>query len=211
MMLMVFKSAPILKRSLKIRLGLFQFFILKALKMQSRYLGRQWRKSNMDIILSSKATAPTSRIPAATIGVKKTKPFEALLDDYAKFHWDDTVTDKDPLVVSLRERLLKGDRSALASAITLVESRNPRKRAQGNLLLHTVLAAERKRYEEKGKDAMIFRIGISGSPGVGKSSFIEALGKELTENRGMKIAVLTIDPSSSVTGGIFGFFMKRCL
>ncbi|XGW11558.1 hypothetical protein V3C99_012775 [Haemonchus contortus] len=50
MMLMVFKSAPILKRSLKIRLGLFQFFILKALKMQSRYLGRQWRKSNMDIM-----------------------------------------------------------------------------------------------------------------------------------------------------------------
>ncbi|WKX95488.1 hypothetical protein Q1695_012165 [Nippostrongylus brasiliensis] len=50
MMLMVFKSAPILKRSLKIRQGLFQFFILKALKMQSRYLGRQWRKSNMDIM-----------------------------------------------------------------------------------------------------------------------------------------------------------------
>ncbi|EPB73031.1 n1221-like protein [Ancylostoma ceylanicum] len=50
MMLMVFKSAPILKRSLKIRLGLFQFFVLKALKMQSRYLGRQWRKSNMDIM-----------------------------------------------------------------------------------------------------------------------------------------------------------------
>ncbi|VDM59011.1 unnamed protein product [Angiostrongylus costaricensis] len=50
MMLMVFKSAPILKRSLKIRLGLFQFFVLKALKMQSRYLGRQWRKSNMEIM-----------------------------------------------------------------------------------------------------------------------------------------------------------------
>ncbi|KJH42800.1 n1221-like protein [Dictyocaulus viviparus] len=50
MMLMVFKSAPILKRSLKIRLGLFQLFVLKALKMQSRYLGRQWRKSNMEIM-----------------------------------------------------------------------------------------------------------------------------------------------------------------
>ncbi|KHJ77656.1 LAO/AO transport system ATPase, partial [Oesophagostomum dentatum] len=47
----------------------------------------------------------------------------------------------------------------------------------------------------------LFFLGISGSPGVGKSSFIEALGKELTEARGMKIAVLTIDPSSSVTGG----------
>ncbi|VDM73825.1 unnamed protein product [Strongylus vulgaris] len=48
---------------------------------------------------------------------------------------------------------------------------------------------------------MIFRIGISGSPGVGKSSFIEAFGRELTEKRGLKIAVLTIDPSSAVTGG----------
>uniref|UniRef100_A0A0K0DDR9 Methylmalonic aciduria type A protein, mitochondrial n=1 Tax=Angiostrongylus cantonensis TaxID=6313 RepID=A0A0K0DDR9_ANGCA len=64
-----------------------------------------------------------------------------------------------------------------------------------------VLAAERKRYAEKGKDAMIFRIAISGSPGVGKSSFIEALGKELTEGRNLKIAVLTIDPTSAVTGG----------
>ncbi|CAI4224620.1 unnamed protein product [Auanema sp. JU1783] len=50
MMLVVFKSAPILKRSLKVRLGIFQFYVLKALKMQSRYLGRQWRRTNMDII-----------------------------------------------------------------------------------------------------------------------------------------------------------------
>lgn len=42
---------------------------------------------------------------------------------------------------------------------------------------------------------------ISGSPGVGKSSFIEALGEELTEKRGKTVAVLTIDPSSQVTGG----------
>ncbi|KIH45165.1 LAO/AO transport system kinase domain protein [Ancylostoma duodenale] len=104
-------------------------------------------------------------------------------------------------VVRLRDQLLAGSRSALASAITLVESRHPKKRAQGNLLLHSVLAAERKRYVEKGKESMIFRIGISGSPGVGKSSFIEAMGKELTDGRGMKIAVLTIDPSSAVTGG----------
>ncbi|VDM59010.1 unnamed protein product [Angiostrongylus costaricensis] len=48
---------------------------------------------------------------------------------------------------------------------------------------------------------MIFRVAISGSPGVGKSSFIEALGKELTEGRNLKIAVLTIDPTSAVTGG----------
>ncbi|EYB91778.1 hypothetical protein Y032_0202g1785 [Ancylostoma ceylanicum] len=148
----------------------------------------------------SKMTAAAHRIPAA-YGVKKTKPFEAMIEDYAKFHWDDTVKEDDPVVVRLREQLLAGSRSALASAITLVESRHPRKRAQGNLLLHTVLAEERKRYVEKGKESMIFRIGISGSPGVGKSSFIEAMGKELTDGRGMKIAVLTIDPSSAVTGG----------
>lgn len=44
--------------------------------------------------------------------------------------------------------------------------------------------------------------GISGSPGVGKSSFIEALGNELTVNQGKKIAVLTVDPSSATTGGV---------
>ncbi|CAJ0930010.1 unnamed protein product, partial [Mesorhabditis belari] len=50
MMLVVFKSAPILKRCLKIRVGLFQLYTLKLLKMQARYLGRPWRRSNMDII-----------------------------------------------------------------------------------------------------------------------------------------------------------------
>ncbi|KAI6171698.1 Striatin-interacting protein 2 [Aphelenchoides besseyi] len=66
MMLVVFKSAPILKRCLKIRLvtltelinsfrpfqGIFQFYALKLLKMQARYLGRQWRRTNMDVISS---------------------------------------------------------------------------------------------------------------------------------------------------------------
>lgn len=50
MMLVVFKSAPVLKRCMKARLGTFQLYILKLLKMQARYLGRQWRKSNMEII-----------------------------------------------------------------------------------------------------------------------------------------------------------------
>uniref|UniRef100_A0A1I7TVC9 N1221 domain-containing protein n=1 Tax=Caenorhabditis tropicalis TaxID=1561998 RepID=A0A1I7TVC9_9PELO len=49
-MLMVFKSAPVLKRLFKVRLSILQLYVLKAIKMQSRYLGRQWRKSNMDII-----------------------------------------------------------------------------------------------------------------------------------------------------------------
>lgn len=62
-------------------------------------------------------------------------------------------------MVRLRDEILKGSRSALASGITLVESRHPTKRAQGNYLLSEILAAERKRFEKKGTDALIFRIG----------------------------------------------------
>lgn len=50
MMLVVFKSAPILKRALKVRHALMQFYVLKLLKMQTKYLGRQWRKTNMKTI-----------------------------------------------------------------------------------------------------------------------------------------------------------------
>lgn len=50
MMLVVFKAAPILKRTLKVRHGLMQLYVLKLLKMQTKYLGRQWRKTNMKII-----------------------------------------------------------------------------------------------------------------------------------------------------------------
>lgn len=50
MMLVVFKAAPILKRTLKVRHALMQLYVLKLLKMQTKYLGRQWRKTNMKII-----------------------------------------------------------------------------------------------------------------------------------------------------------------
>lgn len=50
MMLVVYKSAPVLKRCMKAKLGIFQLYVLKLLKLQARYLGRQWRKANMDII-----------------------------------------------------------------------------------------------------------------------------------------------------------------
>lgn len=50
MMLIVFKSAPILKRTLKVRHAMMQLYVLKLLKMQTRYLGRQWRKTNMKTI-----------------------------------------------------------------------------------------------------------------------------------------------------------------
>lgn len=128
-------------------------------------------------------------------------PFDNLLEQYSRVHWDDSVTYDDPNVQKLFKSLMSGSRAALASAITLVESRHPTKRAQGNMLLKMVLDEEREKYKKFGRDSMIFRVGISGSPGVGKSSFIEALGAELTENRGKKVAVLTIDPTSAMTGG----------
>jgi LAO/AO transport system kinase len=81
-------------------------------------------------------------------------------------------------------------RRAIAKAITLLESTRVDHRQQADELLTALLP-------HSGKS---FRIGISGVPGVGKSTFIEALGLLLIE-QGHRVAVLTIDPSSSVSGG----------
>ncbi len=81
-------------------------------------------------------------------------------------------------------------RRAMAKAITLLESTRADHRAQGDELLTALLP-------HTGKS---FRLGISGVPGVGKSTFIEALGLYLIA-QGHRVAVLTIDPSSSVSGG----------
>jgi LAO/AO transport system kinase len=92
------------------------------------------------------------------------------------------------------EGILNGDssaqRRAVAKAITLLESTRVDHRAQGDALLTALLP-------HTGKS---FRLGISGVPGVGKSTFIEALGLYLIA-QGHRVAVLTIDPSSSVSGG----------
>ncbi len=81
-------------------------------------------------------------------------------------------------------------RRAIAKAITLLESTRADHRAQADDLLTALLP-------HTGKS---FRLGISGVPGVGKSTFIEALGLHLIE-QGHRVAVLTIDPSSTVSGG----------
>jgi LAO/AO transport system kinase len=81
-------------------------------------------------------------------------------------------------------------RRAIAKAITLLESTRADHRAQGDELLTGLLP-------HTGKS---FRLGISGVPGVGKSTFIEALGLHLIA-QGHRVAVLAIDPSSSVSGG----------
>ncbi|MDK9701669.1 MAG: methylmalonyl Co-A mutase-associated GTPase MeaB [Sulfuritalea sp.] len=91
-----------------------------------------------------------------------------------------------PLVADL----LAGNRRALAKAITLVESTRPEHRQRAQQLLDAILP-------HTGRS---MRVGISGVPGVGKSTFIEALGMYLIES-GHRVAVLAVDPSSSVHGG----------
>src|SRR5665213_897920 len=88
------------------------------------------------------------------------------------------------------EALRAGDRRVLARAITLVESTNPADREKAEQLLSDVLP----------KAGRAMRIGISGAPGAGKSTFIEAFGTYLT-GKGHKVAVLAVDPSSKRTGG----------
>ena len=93
-------------------------------------------------------------------------------------------------VQALRAGTGAPQRRAIAKAITLLESTRADHRAQADELLTALLP-------HSGKS---FRLGISGVPGVGKSTFIEALGLHLIE-QGHRIAVLTIDPSSTVSGG----------
>ena len=81
-------------------------------------------------------------------------------------------------------------RRAMAKAITLLESTRADHRAQGDELLTALLP----------RTGNSFRLGISGVPGVGKSTFIEALGLYLI-SQGHRVAVLTVDPSSTVSGG----------
>lgn len=81
-------------------------------------------------------------------------------------------------------------RRALAKAITLLESTRPDHRARADEVLDALLPAS-------GKS---FRIGLSGVPGVGKSTFVESLGLFLIA-RGHRVAVLAVDPSSSLSGG----------
>ncbi len=86
--------------------------------------------------------------------------------------------------------VLAGDRTWIGKAITLVESRNKADFDQAGMLLEMLLP-------HSGSSS---RIGITGAPGVGKSTFIDELGSRLTE-KGYRVAVLAVDPSSSISGG----------
>ncbi|GAB5592563.1 hypothetical protein Unana1_07463 [Umbelopsis nana] len=98
--------------------------------------------------------------------------------------------------VQLSDQLTQGSRYALAKSITLVESSRADHREQAQELLSYIL----KKQRDDAGSKPTFRIGLSGSPGVGKSTFIEAFGMYLL-SQGHKVAVLAVDPSSSRTGG----------
>ncbi|HWW50078.1 MAG TPA: methylmalonyl Co-A mutase-associated GTPase MeaB [Xanthobacteraceae bacterium] len=95
-----------------------------------------------------------------------------------------------PPAAGLAEGVRNGSRAALARAITLVESRRADHQMQAQELMQELLPHTGNAY----------RVGITGSPGVGKSTTIEALGMYLIR-QGHKVAVLAVDPSSARTGG----------
>ena len=98
--------------------------------------------------------------------------------------------DMTGATASLVDGVLAGDRRALARAITLIESTRPDHVAQAGTLLQALAP-------HAGNS---IRLGVSGVPGVGKSTFIEALGNHVIDE-GHRVAVLTVDPSSAVSGG----------
>ncbi len=93
-------------------------------------------------------------------------------------------------IEKMAEGVRTGNIRSLAKAITLIESRNPDHAQDAETLLNMLLP-------DSGK---AIRIGISGVPGVGKSTFIEALGLQLLK-RGHRLAVLAVDPTSQLSGG----------
>jgi len=97
---------------------------------------------------------------------------------------------KQPSAQELIDGILAKDKVALSRAITLVESTNPEHLEKANTIIQACLPHANKS----------IRIGITGVPGVGKSTFIEAFGKHIT-SLGRKVAVLAVDPSSTISHG----------
>lgn len=105
-----------------------------------------------------------------------------------------TLTDNENArIAKLFDGIISGNRASLSSAVTLVESKHVRKKHMGQMILTRLLTENRLNDET-------FRIGLSGPPGAGKSTFIETAGQNIIQDQG-KLAVLAVDPSSSRTGG----------
>ena len=92
--------------------------------------------------------------------------------------------------MELADKIINGERAAIAKAITLVESSKPDDRIESRKLISQLI-------DNPGKS---IRVGFSGPPGVGKSTFIESFGSYLV-GKEFKLGILAIDPSSQITGG----------
>ena len=101
-----------------------------------------------------------------------------------------TESARDPNLTTLAQGIRAGERAVLARAITLIESRRAEHQRTAHRLVQELLP-----YTGKA-----IRVGITGAPGVGKSTTIDTLGTHLTQ-RGHKVAVLAVDPASTRTGG----------
>ncbi len=114
------------------------------------------------------------------------------MDELQYQNWKNARAQRKAFLASedLFQELIKGDVAALASAITLVESKNPTDQEVAQALIQKCIP-----YAGKS-----LRVGITGVPGVGKSSFLESFG-QIVVQQGKKLAILAIDPSSSHTGG----------
>ena len=93
-------------------------------------------------------------------------------------------------MINLRDRIIAGERAAIAKAITLVESSREEDINQSHELISELIKSP----------GHAIRVGLSGPPGVGKSTFIESFGSHII-NKNFKLGVLAIDPSSNFTGG----------
>ncbi|XP_042557770.1 methylmalonic aciduria type A protein, mitochondrial isoform X2 [Dipodomys spectabilis] len=121
---------------------------------------------------------------------------QTTLKDYTE-----ELSDKEQrLVDRLYTGLIQGQRACLAESITLIESTHHRKKDLAQVLLQKVLVYHREQEQLNQGKPLAFRVGLSGPPGAGKSTFIEYFGKMLTE-RGHKLSVLAVDPSSFTSGG----------
>ncbi|XP_072477276.1 methylmalonic aciduria type A protein, mitochondrial [Notamacropus eugenii] len=132
----------------------------------------------------------------SSCGFKRKQDIQTTVKQYTE-----ELSDKERRFVNkLYTGLIQGQRACLAESITLIESTHSRKRELAQILLQMVLNYHKEQEQlNKGKP-LAFRVGLSGPPGAGKSTFIECFGKMLTEN-GHKVSVLAVDPSSSTSGG----------
>ncbi|XP_051024926.1 methylmalonic aciduria type A protein, mitochondrial isoform X1 [Acomys russatus] len=129
-------------------------------------------------------------------GLRRTLCVQATL----KGHTEGLSDKEQRFVDKLYTGLVQGQRACLAEAITLVESAHAKKKELAQTLLQRVLAHQREQERLNQGKPRTFRVGLSGPPGAGKSTFIEYFGKMLTE-RGHRLSVLAVDPSSCTSGG----------